>query len=155
MKATVLLTGATGFIGTQIARQLLKDDQVTVLALVRAADNEGTMRKLAREWWDWPELIEALNNRVEAVCGDVCQPNLGLTEEAYNDLAKRITHVIHTAADWRLLPLEELRKTNVQGTSNILELAKKANLDHGLRRFSHISTAYVAGGRTGKYLKMP
>ena len=29
-------------------------------------------------------------------------------------------------------------------------LRKKANVDHGLERFSHISTAYVAGGRTGE-----
>ena len=99
---------------------------MTVLALVRAADNENATRKLAREWWDWPELIEALNSRVEAVCGDVCQPNLGLTEQAYGDLAKKITHIIHTAADWRFLPLEELRKTNVQGTANVLELAQKS-----------------------------
>ena len=149
MKTTVLLTGATGFIGTQIARQLLHDNGVTVLALIRAADSENAMRKLQREWWDWPELIEVLNSRIEAVCGDVCQQNLGLTEEAYSNLTKRITHIIHTAADWRLVSLEELRKTNVQGTLNVLELARKTNTDHRLERFSHISTAYVAGGRTG------
>ena len=148
MKTTVLLTGATGFIGTQIARKLL-DDDVTVLALVRAADADNSERRLAREWWDWPELIGALKGKVEVVCGDVCQRNLGLNEKAYSDLAKRITHIIHTAADWRLVSLEELRKTNVQGTQNVLELARKANVDHGLMRFSHISTAYVAGGRTG------
>ena len=149
MKSTVLLTGATGFIGTQIARRLLDDDDITVLALVRAADAEDAGRRLAREWWDWPELIEALNDKVEVVCGDVCQRNLGLSEQAYSDLTKRVTHIIHTVADWRLVSLEELRKTNVQGTLNVLELARKAKVDHGLERFSHISTAYVAGGRTG------
>jgi len=149
LKATVLLTGASGFIGTQIARQLLQDQEIKVLALVRAADSENAKRKLAKEWWDWSELVEALNGKVEMVCGDVCQPNLGLSSEAYIVLAKRITHIIHTAADWRLVPLEELRKTNVQGTINVLELTRKANADHGIDRFSHISTAYVAGGRTG------
>ncbi len=149
MTIMVLVTGATGFIGTQITRQLLQNDQVNVLSLVRAADKENAIRKLEREWWDWPELIQALNTRIEVVCGDVCQPNLGLTEDAYGKLAKKITHVVHTVADWRFLPLEELRKTNVQGTANVLLLAKKANADHGIERFSHISTAYVAGGRTG------
>ena len=149
MKPAVLLTGSTGFIGTQIARRLLQNNEVTVLALVRATDAENAMRKLQREWWDWPELIEALNSRIEVVCGDVCERNFGLSEEAYSDLSKRITHIIHTAADWRLVPLEELRKTNVQGTLNILDLARKTNSDHRLERFSHISTAYVAGGRTG------
>jgi long-chain acyl-CoA synthetase len=149
VKTAVLLTGATGFIGTQIARQLLQDNEITVLALVRAASMENAMRKLQREWWDWPELIQAINNRIEVVCGDICEHNLGLANEAYDSLTKKITHIIHTAADWRLVPIEELRKTNVQGTMNILELARKTNADHHLERLSHISTAYVAGGRTG------
>ena len=75
--------------------------------------------------------------------------NLGLSEAVYNKLLAEITHVIHTAADWRFVPLEELRKTNVQGTENVLEFAKKINKHHHLERFSHISTAYVAGTRTG------
>jgi long-chain acyl-CoA synthetase len=149
MKKTVLLTGAVGFIGTQIARELLHDDEVTVLALVRAADAESAKRRLAREWWDWPELIGALDGRIEVVCGDVCRQKLGLNEEDYSSLVRRVTHVIHTAADWRLLPLDELRKTNVQGTQNVLELAGKAKENHVFERFSHISTAYIAGGRTG------
>ena len=67
------------------------------------------------------------------VCGDVCQTNLGLSSEAYDVLAKRVTHIIHTAADWRLIPIEELRKTNVQGTLNVLDLARKANAHHQVR----------------------
>ena len=40
MNKTVLLTGANGFIATQIARHLLQTKEVTVLALVRADDAE-------------------------------------------------------------------------------------------------------------------
>ncbi len=65
-------------------------------------------------------------------------------------LVQTVTHIIHTAADWRLkASLEELQKTNVQGTQNVLKLAQSAHKDHGLKRFSHISTAYVAGGKMG------
>jgi long-chain acyl-CoA synthetase len=149
LKKTVFLTGATGFIGTQIARFLLKDEDVTILALVRARDSEDAARKLARNWWDWPELTNSLGSRIEAVCGDVCSPMLGLKETTYSDLTERITHIIHTAADWRFVPLEKLRETNVQGTANVIEFAKKINRQKHLERFSHISTAYVAGGRTG------
>ncbi len=149
MKKSILLTGSTGFIGTQIARVLLENEDVQVFALVRAKDTEDASRRLAKEWWDWPELINALGSRVQPVCGDVCLPNLGLSETAYNELLPEITHIIHTVADWRFVPLEELRKTNVQGTENVLEIAKKINKHHHLERFSHISTAYVAGARTG------
>jgi nucleoside-diphosphate-sugar epimerase len=87
---------------------------------------------------------------VEILPGDVSLLHLGLDEATYSRLAGRITHIIHTAADLRLgAPLEELRKTNLQGTANMLELARLAQRDHGLERYAHVSTAYVAGGRSG------
>ena len=148
LKKTILLTGANGFIGTQIARYLLKEEQATILALVRAKDTQSANRKLAREWYDWPELTNALGTKIQAISGDICLPHLGLEEADYGHIAGKITHIIHTAADWRLVSIEELRKTNVAGTANVIELAKEANKHH-LERFSHISTAYVAGARKG------
>jgi long-chain acyl-CoA synthetase len=122
---------------------------MTLLALIRAADAQEGARRLAREWWDWPELVEAIGDRIKVVCGDVCSPRLGLKDGDYGSLVESVTHIIHTAADWRLVSLDEIRKTNVQGTESVLEFAKDANKHHRLERFSHISTAYVAGGRTG------
>jgi long-chain acyl-CoA synthetase len=149
MNKTVLLTGANGFIATQIARNLLADEGVTILALVRTSDQQDSQVKLSREWWDYPELIKAIGTRTHVINGDVCQPNLGLDRKEYTENAERVTHIIHTAADWRLLPLDELRKTNVQGTTNVIAFAKEANKHHRLERLSHVSTAYVAGAATG------
>ncbi len=160
----VLLTGATGFLGAQIARQLLREKDLTVIALVRAEDMAAAARRLSRAWWDWPELNNALTPhpplpfrergregvRVEALAGDVSLPHLGLDDGTYSLLARRITHIIHAAADLRVnAPLDELRKTNVQGTANVLELAYLAHEDHRLERFAHVSTAYVAGASSG------
>src|SRR5512137_263215 len=147
----VLLTGATGFLGTQIARRLLHETDLTVIALVRA-ETQAAAHRLSRAWWDWPELVTVLTQgvRVEVLPGEVSLPRLGLDETTYARLAGRITHIIHTAADLRLeAPLDELRKTNVQGTANMLELARLAQQGHGLERYAHVSTAYVAGGRGG------
>jgi long-chain acyl-CoA synthetase len=153
----LLLTGATGFLGAQVARRLLDETGLTVIALVRAADQASAAKRLSRAWWDWPELVAALTPqaeskpaRIEILAGDVSLPNLGLDEAAYTRLARRITHIIHSAADLRLdAPLEELRKTNLQGTANMLELARLAQRDHGLERYAQVSTAYVAGSRNG------
>jgi long-chain acyl-CoA synthetase len=173
----VLLTGATGFLGAQIARRLLHETDLTVIALVRAENQATAAHHLSRAWWDWPELVTALTPslsptgrryssptpvgegdaaelrqgvRVEILSGDVSLPHLGLDEATYSRLAGRITHIIHTAADLRVdAPLDELRKTNLQGTANMLELAHLAQRDHGLERYAHVSTAYVAGGRSG------
>lgn len=145
----VLLTGATGFLGTQIARHLIEMGDAEVWVLVRASSAEEAERRLLRNWWDWPQLTSVVGSKVKVVCGDVCLPQLGLSAEAYQNLTEHITHIVHSAADWRLVPLEELRKTNVAGTAHVLELARAINVHHGLERFAHVSTAYVAGARTG------
>ena len=146
----VLLTGANGFLGTQIAIRLLKNPGDEIIALVRAENEENALMRLKRVWLGWPELIEALDERVKVLPGDITIEKLGMDEDLYDSIALSITHIIHTAADLRLhAPLEELYKTNLQGTHNLLKLAQKAK-DHGkFNRFSHLSTAYVAGKRFG------
>ncbi|UCG71108.1 MAG: AMP-binding protein [Thermoplasmata archaeon] len=150
MVNTILLTGANGFLGTQVALRIINQTKDNIIALVRAKDKEAAVQKLSRTWWDWPELEEAIGNRVEVIKGDVSQARLGLSDAEYQKMVKRITNIIHMAADMRLAaPMDELRRANVQGTANILELARVVNKDHGLTRLSHVSTAYVAGARKG------
>jgi long-chain acyl-CoA synthetase len=146
----VLLTGASGFLGAQIARRLLASTDYGIYALIRAEDPAKAAHRLSRAWWDWPELAQAIGTRVQVLAGDVTQPCLGLQEDSYARLVHGVTHIIHTAADLRVnAPITELRKTNLEGTMHALELAQNAQADHGLARFSHVSTTYVAGGRTG------
>jgi long-chain acyl-CoA synthetase len=146
----VLLTGATGFVSAHVAAQLLKETEHSIIALVRGTDKETATRRLSRTWWDWPELAGAIGGRVKVAVGDVSESMLGLSGSEYQELVETLTHIIHTAADLRLdAPIEELRKTNVGGTINVLNLARAVHKHHGLTRLSHVSTAYVAGGRTG------
>jgi long-chain acyl-CoA synthetase len=60
--------------------------------------------------------------------------------------------VIHCAASVAFTaPIADQRATNVQGTSRMLELAENCARRGGLRRFSYVSTAYVAGDHTGTF----
>lgn len=150
MRKTVLLTGATGFVGTQTARRLIAKEGLHLIVLVRGHREEAAAR-LSRTWWPRPELITTIGSGVEVLAGDVREPLVGLSREENESLAARVTHIIHSAADLRLDgPIEELRKINVEGTRNVLELARLAHRQHGLVRYAHVSTAYVAGKRTGE-----
>ena len=143
----VLVTGGTGFLGTQITKQLYYDTDYQIIVLIRGSD---AYKRLSRAWWEYPELLAGVNERIHVYNGDITRKQLDLSEEDYNNLICNVTHIIHTAADLRLnAPLIELRKTNVEGTSNILQLAYLIQDNHELKRFSHISTAYVAGAREG------
>ncbi|MGZ4857190.1 MAG: SDR family oxidoreductase [Methanobacteriaceae archaeon] len=146
----VLLTGANGFLGTQIAIRLLKNHSDKIITLIRAENEEIALRRLKRNWWDKPELLEALDERVKVVPGDITLERLGMNDDLYDSLTSSLTHIVHTAADLRLHgPLEELHQTNLLGTQNLIKLALQANKNGKFYRFSHLSTAYVAGKRSG------
>ncbi|HVO77949.1 MAG TPA: AMP-binding protein [Methanomassiliicoccales archaeon] len=150
MSRVVLVTGATGFLGTEAISRLLEDDCV-VAALVRARDKEEAELRLRRAWWDFPELRQAVGKNVKVITGDVKNERICAASDDRDWLVKNVTHILHTAADIRLNgPQEELDATNVKGTLNLLRLAEEVQKDHGLERFAHVSTAYVAGKRSGR-----
>jgi len=149
MTGQILVTGSTGFLGTQIIRKLIEEKK-KIIVLVRGQTYEQALNHLMRSWMEWPELLEALKQDIKFLKGDIAKPYLGLEEDDYNQLIKNLSYIINSAADLRLdAPLDELRKINVKGTSNLIELGEKVHADHGLERFVHISTAYVAGKREG------
>lgn len=150
MHAKVLLTGASGFLGTQIARRLITETDSQVTVLIRASSFGDAVLRLKRSWWDWPELYQNIGGRVQVLNGDLTKPRLNLSETQYSELSKSLTHIIHCAADTTPnLSIDKLRSINVDGTANLLTLARSIQADHGLSRFSHVSTAYVAGKRGG------
>jgi long-chain acyl-CoA synthetase len=152
MGGVVLLTGATGFLGTEVARRLLREPAVRIIALVLASGDDVARAALGRAWSYAPDLEEALaRGRVEVVAGDVRRGGLRLPQRIHRDLTRRVTHIIHAAADLRIdTAPDDLRPTNVVGVANVLAFARACDADHGLARLSHVSTAYVAGGRTGE-----
>jgi long-chain acyl-CoA synthetase len=146
----ILLTGGTGFIGTHVANLLLDEQDLELVVLVMASDPQEAEHLLARAWWDLPDLGAAIGKNVYAVAGDVRSSRLGMPDDIYGDLAGRVDVIIHAAADLRLdASIEELRATNVQGVRHVLEFAREIDAVHGLQRLVHVSTAYVAGGRSG------
>jgi long-chain acyl-CoA synthetase len=158
LKKFIFLTGSTGFLGTQIARKLIKMDNIVLILLVRGIDYQDAHRHISRAWWEFPELLDELrtanksvNPKILIFNGDITEDNLDLKDENYNYLVNNLTHIVHAAADLRLhASMEELRRINVHGTANIIKMAVDANKNHGIERFSHISTAYVAGCSKGK-----
>jgi thioester reductase-like protein len=133
-----LVTGFPGFIARRLVRRLLEQDddlQITVLV-------EGRMADAAR---DAAATIDT--ERLEVVTGDIAEYHLGLSDEDYKRLTKSVNEVHHLAAIYDLaVPLQIAQKVNVDGTGNVLDFCRDCD---DFRQHHYVSTAYVAGLRTG------
>ncbi|KAI0006354.1 hypothetical protein F4779DRAFT_620711 [Xylariaceae sp. FL0662B] len=122
---SVFLTGATGFVGAFILYELLKQG-ITTHCLVRADCVDKARQRVVSTLecyglWE-PNFTSLINSMV----GDIAQPLLGLTEEAFDDLANRVDAICHSGGlvDW-MRPLEDYVGPNIVSTHEILRLASR------------------------------
>ena len=138
----ILVTGATGFLGVQLVRELLERKPNAILALL-IRNRPGQSAQQRADTF----IPEAQRSRVQVFSGDVSQPKCGLDPAAYEQLSAETTRVIHSAATVQFdHSLEEARRINVEGTRHSLDFASGAR---ALRSFAYVGTAYVAGERSG------
>jgi thioester reductase-like protein len=122
----VLLTGATGFLGSFVLLELLRLTRTDVYCLVRAADAEEGARKLRKALEAYGLWDGELSSRIVPVVGDLSEPLLGLGPECFEELAGEIDVVYHSGAsvNW-VYPYNALKPTNVLGTQEVLRLAAR------------------------------
>ncbi len=118
----VLVTGATGFVGSYLVRLLVKKG-IPVRALRR---NSSSLA-----------LVQDVADQIEWVEADVT--DLGALEDAFEG----ITHVCHCAAVVSFNPKDatKMLKINVEGTKNIVNLC----LDFGVKKLVHVSSIAALG----------
>lgn len=118
-RKTILLTGATGVVGRALLQQL---DSASVICLIHEMSGDMSGRR--------------------TISGDVSQPHLGLRASDHRRLSRQIDCIVHAAAitDFSR-PEEEIRRTNVDGTRHMVELAAEASVP-----LYFISTAFAADG---------
>ncbi|MEU0957092.1 amino acid adenylation domain-containing protein [Streptomyces niveus] len=142
----VLLTGATGFLGAFLLRELLRRTDATVHCLVRGSDRANAEKRLrsARESYGLTD--PSTEHRVTVVTGDLARPRLGLSAAGFDRLARTVDAVYHAGAAVNLVfSYEQLRDANVYGTQEILRLAAL----HRTVPVHHVSTVGVYGGGAG------
>ncbi|WP_063726572.1 thioester reductase domain-containing protein [Streptomyces sp. RTd22] len=121
----ILLTGATGYLGSHLLLDLLRQRDAHVVCLVRAADDAAAERRLADALasFDQPWSSE-VRRRVTVLAADLRQPRLGLSPEGWESLAQEIDAIVNVAAAVDFLRgYPSLRQTNVLGPLVLAELA--------------------------------
>ena len=136
----IFVTGATGFLGTQLVRELLQREPHAKLALlIRDRPSQSGQQRADSI------VPPAERSRVQVFSGDVSKPGYGLESATYQHLSAKTTRVIHCAATVRFdHSLDEARQINVEGTRRVLDFAAGARR---LQSLAYVGTAYVAGER--------
>ncbi len=134
----VLLTGATGYLGIHILKELLESDGGHIYCLVRGNKNqtaESRLKTLLFYYFD-STFDEAFDGRITVVDGDITQP------EIFTALEKESIHtVINCAAVVKHFSQgTDIEDVNVGGVRNIIRYCLQTDA-----RLVHVSTVSVAG----------
>ena len=152
----IFLTGSTGYIGAHIASNLLAESGESLNLLVRAQDRQEARQRLwhaLQLHMDGPQFEELLHERVRIFLGDLTNSDFGLADDEYGKLVRSTDSVVHCAASLNRKSEKSCLNVNLRGTLEVIQFARRARDDHGLRRFSHVSTVAVAGHRADEVVE--
>ncbi len=147
--ANILLTGATGFLGAYLLRDLLDRSDARVHCLVRGNSDADAFDRLRAALDRYGIAAGADLTRVVPVRGDLARPRLGMSPADFVDLSASIDSVYHSGAWVNFVhPYDRLKAANVDGTIEVLRLAA----DGRPKTLHYVSTLAVfaapaAGGR--------
>ena len=135
---TYLVTGATGFIGSNLVQRLLARGE-SVHAIVR----ESSRERFEATAQHWPG-----GEKLKLVSGDLLEPMMGVSEEWIAEHRGKIDHAFHLAAIYDMTASEARNEElNTGGTAHLLELV--AELQPGT--LHHVSSVAVAGSYEGVF----
>jgi thioester reductase-like protein/1-acyl-sn-glycerol-3-phosphate acyltransferase len=157
----LLVTGATGFLGKVVLRQLVERKEELgverITLLVRPQKKKGRevaprerFRQIVKKsalFADLKEIDPRWSEMVDVVACDLAEASGGVPEEALVSLRRSVTHVLHCAASVEFdRPVAEAAASNVTSALNVLELARTFVRLQGM---VSVSTAYTTVWRPG------
>src|SRR5258707_2581423 len=152
----LFLTGSTGYLGSYLATVLFRGHRDILNLLVRAK----TQREARERLWqslqlqmDFDEFQENIAARTKIFLGDLTSKQFGLADDEYHSLVESTVPLIHCAASLNRKSEKQCLNVNLRGTLEVIQLARRAQDHHGLRRYSHVSTVAVAGTRQDEVVR--
>ena len=152
----IFLTGSTGYLGSYLVAGLFTEHRDQLNLLVRAKSEQEARERLWQSLqlhFAFPEFLEYLNSRVRIFRGDLTGERFGLSDEDYRALVDTTDSILHCAASLNRKSEKQCLNVNLRGSLEVIQLARRAQNQHGLRRYSHVSTVAVAGKRQNEVVQ--
>ncbi len=144
----ILLTGATGYLGSYLLRALMADPAIKITVLVRGKSNQAARTRVSQVLCYYFGVVEgkalATDERLSVLAGDLREPTLLLHQQIVNSLMASVDVIYHCAANVNHIGhYEDFYADNVKATRNLLELAASRKPEPA--DFHFVSTLSVSG----------
>jgi fatty acid CoA ligase FadD9 len=144
----VFMTGANGFLGRFLCLEWLERMAAVggqVVCVARGRDAAAARQRIADAFASDPQLKTRFEKlaatHLEVLAGDLGEPQLGLSDGDWEQLAKSVDLIVHPAALVNhILPYQQLFGPNVVGTAEVIRLA----ITHRLKPINNVSTVAAA-----------
>ena len=139
---TILITGSTGSIGKLLLEKLLREcsEVKRIYLLIRSKKSLSSQQRLKNMFSSSLIFDHQSLDKVYAIDGDICQDNLGISDEDYQKLCQEVQIVFHSAAYVKFSGvLETFIEQNVKGTDRLMGLCEQMLR---LESIVHVSTAF-------------
>lgn len=139
----ILITGSTGYLGSHLLHELVKNPQANIYCIVRGENITDSNKRLINTLkFYFPEQYKELfESRIFVINGDITKKRLGLSNKEYTNLGKNIDTIYHCAAIVKHFGnYSDFEKINVHGTENIIKFSAQ-----GKMKLNYISTISISG----------
>ncbi|KAI1659418.1 large subunit of L-aminoadipate-semialdehyde dehydrogenase [Daldinia decipiens] len=149
---TIFLTGATGFLGSYLVKDILDrtSREVKLIAHVRGAkDSTAALQRLRRSLQGYALWRDEWQERLSAVVGDLSKPQLGIDNLTWQKLSREVDVVIHNGATvhW-IRKYQDMMASNVLSTIDAMKLCNEGKA----KVFCFVSSTSVLD--TDYYIKL-
>ncbi|TVY36318.1 L-2-aminoadipate reductase large subunit [Lachnellula subtilissima] len=151
-RPTIFLTGATGFLGAYIIKDVLErtSREVHLIAHVRGVkDSKAALDRLRQSLQGYGLWHDEWTERLSCIVGDLSKPQLGIEQDIWEKLAREVDIVIHNGATVHWVKrYQEMMASNVNSTIDAMRLCNEGKP----KLFTYVSSTSVLD--TDHYVKI-